>query len=124
MTIAETIAHMVPATDGFEYTISAGNLLTIASFIVFVTVYVVNSRGAAKILAVRLSTVDANMEDFKLEIKKLGEILISQVKQDGRLNLLEQRLMQEGLRLDALGHNVGEFKNMVLQDTLKRPEAR
>jgi hypothetical protein len=115
---------MVPATDGFEYTISAGNLLTIASFIVFVTVYVVNSRGAAKILAVRLSTVDANMEDFKLEIKKLGEILISQVKQDGRLNLLEQRLMQEGLRLDALGRNVGEFKNMVLQDTLKRPEAR
>ena len=111
-------------TDGFEYTISAGNLLTIASFIVFVTVYAVNSRGAAKILAVRLSPVDANMEDFKLEIKKLGEILISQVKQDGRLNLLEQRLMQEGLRLDVLGQNVGEFKNMVLQDTLKRPEAR
>ena len=112
-------AATVPVADGFQ--ISAGNLLTIASFIVFVTIYVVNSRGAAKILAVRLTTVDATIEDFKVELKKLSEVLIGQAQQDGRINLLEQRMMQEGLRLDALGDNLGSFKNMILQDTLKRP---
>ena len=111
-------AANVPVAEGFQ--ISAGNLLTIASFIVFVTIYVVNSRGAAKILAVRLTTVDATIEDFKVELKKLSEVLIGQAQQDGRINLLEQRMMQEGLRLDALGDNLGSFKNMILQDTLKR----
>ena len=110
----------MPEIAGIEYTISLGNLLTMGSFLVFVTIYVVNSRGAAKILAARLEIMDANVDEFKLEIKKLGEILIGQALQDGRINLLEQRLMQEGNRMDALSNDLGDFKNMVLQDTLKR----
>ena len=106
--------------SGIEYTISLGNLMTMGSFLVFVTIYVVNSRGAAKILAARLEIMDANVDEFKLEIKKLGEILIGQALQDGRINLLEQRLMQDGNRMDALSNDLGDFKNMVLQDTLKR----
>lgn len=108
-------------TDIVDYTISLGNLLTMGSFLVFVTVYVVNSRGAAKVLAARLQNVDSAMGEFKAELKKLGEVLIGQAQQDGRINLLEQRLLQEGNRVDDLGKNLGDFKNMVLQDTLKRP---
>jgi hypothetical protein len=124
---AANIAASVPSDSSIEYTVSLGNLLTIASFLVFVTVYMVNSRGAAKILAARLETVDANMEDFKIELKKMGDILIGQAQQDGRMNLIEQhvtmidqRIMQEGQRVDALSENLGAFKNMVLQDSLKR----
>jgi hypothetical protein len=103
-----------------DYSISLGNLLTIASFLVFVTVYVVNSRGAAKILSSRLGTVDSTMIEFKLELKKLSEVLIGQAQQDGRINLLEQRLMQEGKRLDTISESLGDFKNIMLADTLKR----
>jgi hypothetical protein len=101
-----------------EYTISLGNLLTIACFLVSATIYVVTSRNAAKVLGTRLENVDATMEDFKMELRKLGEILISQAKQEGRMNLLEQRIMQEGQRLDVLAENVGTFKNIVLKNAI------
>lgn len=103
---------------GIEYTISLGNLLTIASFIVIVTAYVVISRGVGKLLALRLETVDATLEDFKLEMKKLADIIIEQTRQEGRINLIEQRLMQEGQRLDDFGRNLGDFKNLMIKEKL------
>ena len=130
MTLLDMLASVAHATgtsgastlgDGFESGISLGNLLTIGGFIVFLTIYSVNSRGAAKVLGTRLESVDETIEDFKTELKKLTEVLIGQAQQDGRINLLEQRLMQEGKRLDDIGDDLGNFKNMVLQDTLKRP---
>lgn len=123
--IVEILAA-VPATppigDALDYSISLGNLLTLGGFVVFITIYVVNSRGAAKVLAVQLVNVGDRIGAMESEVKKLGDVLIGQALQDGRINLLEQRLMQEGLRLDTLGDNLGQFKNMVLQDSLKRPE--
>jgi hypothetical protein len=117
------IAAIAP-TDALDYSISLGNLLQVGAFVVFITIYIVNSRGAAKVLAARLETVDATIMDFKIELKKLSEVLIGQAQQDGRINLLEQRLMQEGIRIDGIAENLGDFKNMILEDTLKRPGAR
>lgn len=115
-------AISIAGTDGgaLEYTISLGNLLTIGSFLVFVTIYVVNSRGAAKILGTRLEIVDASMEDFRKELKEFSKVLISQVQQDGQIQLLAQQFVQQGQRVDELSRSLGEFKNMVLQDTFKR----
>ena len=115
-------AISIAGTDGgaLEYTISLGNLLTIGSFLVFVTIYVVNSRGAAKILGARLEIVDASMEDFRKELKEFSKVLISQVQQDGQIQLLAQQFVQQGQRVDELSRSLGEFKNMVLQDTFKR----
>ena len=119
------VAPVIPSLpDSFEYTVSLGNLLTIGGFVVFITIYIVNSRGAANVLATRMQQYDATVEDFKIELKKLSDVLIGQAQQDGRINLLEQRMMQEGNRVDKLSENIGDFKNMVLQDTLKRPGAR
>ena len=115
-------AISIAGTDGgaLEYTISLGNLLTIGSFLVFITIYVVNSRGAAKILGTRLEIVDASMEDFRKELKEFSKVLISQVQQDGQIQLLAQQFVQQGQRVDELSRSLGEFKNMVLQDTFKR----
>ena len=115
-------AVSIAGTDGgaLENTISLGNLLTIGSFLVFVTIYVVNSRGAAKILGARLEIVDASMEDFRKELKEFSKVLISQVQQDGQIQLLAQQFVQQGQRVDELSRSLGEFKNMVLQDTFKR----
>lgn len=117
----------IAGTDGgsaLEYTISLGNLLTIGSFLVFVTIYIVNSRGAAKILGARLEIVDASMEDFRKELKEFSKILISQERQDGRIDLLGQQFSQQGQRVDELSRSLGEFKNMMLQDVLKRPTSQ
>ena len=100
--------------------VSLGNLLTIGGFMVFITIYIVNSRGAAKILGPRLEVVDASMEDFRKELKEFSKVLISQVQQDGQIQLLAQQFVQQGQRVDEISRSLGEFKNMVLQDTLKR----
>ena len=85
------------------------NLLTLAGFTVMVTVYVVNARNAAKILGVRLEVIDASLEDFKREMRKLGEILVAQALQSERLNTMDQRLVQEGRRLDRVETKVFRF---------------
>jgi hypothetical protein len=110
---------MVGSSGGsIEYTITLGNLLTVASFLVFVTVYIVNSRGAAKILATRLATVDDTLVDFKQEMKKLTDVVVSQARMDGRIDLIEQRILQEGRRVDDIAANLGEFKNSMIRDAV------
>ena len=113
--------------DGaIEYSISLGNLLTIAGFIVFITIYIVNSRGAAKVLATELKSMNTRMNNFSDDLKKLGDVLIGQERQDGRIDLVNERvtvidgrLMQEGKRLDAVSESLGGLKNMIIQDLLK-----
>lgn len=76
--------------------------LTAASFLVFITIYLVNSRSAAKILAVRLETIDATMEDFKKEMAKLSDVIIKQALQDQRVSTMDERLLAGGKRMDEL----------------------
>ena len=101
-----------------EYSISLGNLLTIGSFCVFVTVYVVNSRGAAKVLATKLQMVDTSIGEFKQEMKQLSVVIIEQTRQEGSIALIRQQMLQEGKRLDDLARNIGEFKNIMIRDKL------
>lgn len=42
----------------------------------------------------------AEITDLKLQVEKLGEILIEQVKADGRMRLMEERQLAEGRRID------------------------
>lgn len=113
-------ASGVEMNNALDYNVSLGNLLQIGAFIVFITIFIVNSRGAAKILATRLEIVDASMEDFRKELKEFSKVLISQVQQDGQIQLLAQQFVQQGQRVDEISRSLGDFKNMVLQDTLKR----
>lgn len=43
----------------------------------------------------------AEITDLKLQIEKLGDILIEQVKADGRMRLMEERQLAEGRRIDS-----------------------
>lgn len=90
----------------FQTDISLGNLLTLASFIVFITLYIANSRITGKLLAIRLESVDASLEDFKLEVKKLADIITKQALQDQRISLQDDRLLHEGKRVDELERRV------------------
>src|ERR1700735_5301032 len=86
----------------FDPTVSLGSILTIGSFLVIVVVYIVSGKGDTKVLDTRLLGIESQMEDFKKEIKKLGEILIKQALQDGRIANVETRMLMEGQRVDAM----------------------
>lgn len=93
------IAEIIPE---FNWTVSVDTLLTIATIIVGVTLYISNQRATAAIFDVRLQQIDASMEDFRQEIKKLGDIVVTQALQTERLNHMEERGVATGKRLDEL----------------------
>jgi hypothetical protein len=75
-------------------------IVTIGSFLVLGTVYIVNGRGAAKILATRLESIDDTMKDFKAELKELQAVVVAQALQSGRIQLLDERTLAQGKRID------------------------
>ena len=87
-------------------TVNLGSLLTIASFLVIVTIYIVSGRTGTKVLDTRLEMIDAQMEDFKLEMKKLADVIITQVTQSGRMDRIEDRQLAEGRRVDELARRM------------------
>lgn len=113
---------LVDAPDGGvpDALFTPGNLLTIASFIVIVTVYVVNARNAAKILGTRLSSIDTMLSSVQDEIKTLQRVVTEQAVQSVRMQGMEDRITQmskrhddvvilQGQRLDDLTRRVNDF---------------
>jgi uncharacterized protein Yka (UPF0111/DUF47 family) len=84
----------------FDSSISLGNILTIGMFIVGITTYVVSNNNSAKVLDVRLAFIDAQLEDFKTEMKKLAEVIFNQTKLDSRVDRVTDTLIATGKRLD------------------------
>ena len=89
--------------------LSTDNWLTIIGFAVMATIYVVNSKIGNKVLAGKLEVIDATMESFQLEIKKLNEVLVTQAVQTSHIGMLEQRLLQEGRRLDMMSRSINQI---------------
>ena len=87
-------------------TVNLGSILTIASFLVIVTIYIVSGRTGTKVLDTRLEMIDAQMEDFKLEMKKLADVIITQVTQSGRMDRIEDRQLAEGRRVDEIARRM------------------
>lgn len=80
--------------------LALGDFLTVASMIVLITMYIVNTRTQSKVLDTRLSMIDASMEDFRNEMKEMQNIVSIQAVQDVRLNSMDERILAEGKRLD------------------------
>lgn len=106
---------LTPSVDppAFDATVSLGNLLTIGGFLVFVTMYIVNSRNVAKLLSVRLQVIDASMEDFKNELKKLADVVVKQAEQAIKMSQFEQRSIQEGQRVDEIDKRVNKAFELI-----------
>lgn len=88
-------------------------LVTLGSFLVLGTIYIVNGRIAGKVLGTKLEMIDGTIEDFKIEMKKLTEIVIGQALQDERIKNIETREILEGKRIDTLEARLNRYLDKI-----------
>lgn len=79
----------------FDWTISAGNLFTIGSFLVVASATVITLRNRVDSISIRLLS-------FENEIRRLTDILIAQGRQEERMNAMDARMVNQGARLDDM----------------------
>lgn len=60
--------------------------------------------------------VDASIEDFKVEMKKLGEVLVELTRQEGRQNLVDERVMAQGRRIDDINVTLRQMLVQQMRD--------
>ena len=84
----------------FDLTISLGNLLTIVAFIGGGIGFAYSIKSDTKITDLKYTMIAANMEDFKIEIKKLAAVVTQQALDSKRMDYIEERQMSQGKRLD------------------------
>lgn len=93
----------------FDTRISLDSLLTVGGMIVFITLYVSNMKGVSKSLGMRLSFIDKGMEEFKIELKRLNEVITNQALQSQRIQILDERMMAGGKRVDEITNRLNAF---------------
>lgn len=64
--------------------------------------YFIAGRITVSNMMVRLSAVEK-------ELEKMGNLLVGLTETQGRINVLDQRLLEQGRRLDDLAGNLGQF---------------
>lgn len=79
----------------FDWSVSIGNLLTIASFLVIGSGFIYTMRGRIDAVSTRLLVIEQ-------EIHTLVDILIQQGRQDERMTAMDARLVNQGARLDDI----------------------
>ena len=93
--------------------ISLGDIVTTTIFAASAITFIVSIQKNGKFLAqkmdivdeqneMRFQRIDAQIEDSKVEMKKLGDILVELTKHDGRMNTLDERMLTQGKRIDSM----------------------
>jgi hypothetical protein len=83
-----------------DLSINLGNLLTIASFVVGGIVFIMQMRSMISIVELRLRALESSNEQQNIEIKKLGDILVT-------LGKYEERFLRIEGMIDDLRHGRG-----------------
>lgn len=88
----------------FDWTVNIGHILTIISFLVMGMGIVFTMRGRIDVLTERLEILEDG-------IKSLITILIQQGKQEERMTAMDQRMVNQGARLDDLTRRYNDQLN-------------
>jgi xylose isomerase len=84
----------------FDLSINLGNILVIVAFIGGGISFAYSIKSDTKITDLKYTMIAANMDDFKMEMKKLTEVVTQQALQNKRMDYIEDRQMSQGKRLD------------------------
>lgn len=84
------------------FTVNIGQLLNILVIVAGGIGFMYSMRADNAVVKARLGFQDRQLEMMQEELKKVGEILLSLARTDGRMDRLEDRQLAQGKRLDDL----------------------
>jgi len=100
-----------------ELTVSLGDMVTAGAFIITGITGVMAIRNSVSNLSTkidltdqqnerRFAEIDNQVQDFKKEMKRLSDVLIKLTEQDGRMNIVDERMLAQGKRLDSIAQTL------------------
>lgn len=111
---------MAEPSQIFDVSINLGNILTIGVFLIGGLMFVMTMKSDSRNLSTqvdaeseasdnRFMRIEAQAEDFKLEMRKLGEVVVDLAKTEGRQNLTDERILAQGKRIDEQGRMINDL---------------
>ncbi len=107
----------------FDLTINLGNLVTIVAFIGGAFALAYSIKSDIKIADLKYTIITATMDDFKLEIKKLAEVVTQQALDSRRMDYIEERQMSQGKRLDETEKRLNLYADSPIYQRHETPQS-
>lgn len=103
-----------------DFSISLGDIVTTSIFAASAITFIVSLQKNGKFLStkmdlvdeqneMRFQRIDAQIEDSKVEMKKLGDILVELTRQEGRLNTVDERMLMQGKRINSMAETMHDI---------------
>lgn len=100
-----------------DLSVSLGDIVTTSIFAISAITFLVSIQKNGKFLGakidltdkqneMRFERIDAQIEDSKVEMKKITEILVELTRQEGRLNAADERMLMQGKRIDSMAESL------------------
>ena len=96
----------------FDLTVNLGNLLTILSFIGGGIYFVILVRSKVEIVSRDTAELKSETEMMRQELKKLTDVMIVQGRQDERITAMDQRMVNQGKRIDDTVRRINTYLDM------------
>ncbi len=96
----------------FDFSVNLGNLLTILSFIVGGIAFIMVMRGKIDLISKETADLKTGTALMQQELKKLTDVLIVQGRQDERITAMDQRMVNQGKRIDDTVRRINTFLDM------------
>lgn len=85
----------------FDWTISFGNVITLITLAIAAVSFIYTMRS-------RIDSMSSRMSFIEVELRKLVQVLIDQGKHEERMTAIDDRVLAQGQRLDALTDRVNK----------------
>ncbi len=96
----------------FDFSVNLGNLLTILSFIVGGIAFIMVMRGKIDLISKETADLKTGTALMQQELKKLTDVLIVQGRQDERITAMDQRMVNQGKRIDDTVRRINTYLDM------------
>jgi hypothetical protein len=106
----------------FDLSVSLGNLLTIVAFIGGGVGFAYSIKSDTKLVDLKYTIIAASIDDFKVEMKKLSEVVTQQALDSKRMDYIEERQMSQGQRLDQTEKRLNLYADSPVYQRRERGE--
>lgn len=96
----------------FDFTVNIGNLLTITTFVGSFIYFIFKVGSRVDVVSGDVNDLKDNTKAMGQELKKLTEVLIVQGRQDERITAMDQRMVNQGKRLDDTIRRLNTYLDM------------